>query len=133
MNIEEAKSLTRKAAIAGLVWGAIILTGLIMNPGFNANFFSLILVLAASYGIYKHSRFASVVMLLYFLMTLGIALLAYFVKFGILNNLLLFIGAILFIGGFIFYFVQGIRGTFAHFALVYEGNNTDSEIEIQKK
>lgn len=133
MNIEEARTLNRKAAIAGLVWSAIILTGLIMNPGSNANFFSLILVLAASYGILKNSRFAAVVMLLYFLMTLGIALIAYFIKFGILNNLLLFIGAALFIGGFIFYFVQGIRGTFAYFALVYENNNTDNDIEIQKK
>lgn len=133
MNIEEARALNRKAAIAGLVWSAIILTGLIMNPGFNANFSSLILVLAASYGIFKNSRLAAVVMLLYFLMTLGIALIAYFVKFGILNNLLLFIGAVLFIGGFIFYFVQGIRGTFAYFALMYENNTTDNDIKLQKK
>ena len=80
----------------------------------------LVLVLALSYGIFKKSRFAAVVMLLYFALTLGLALVAYFVKFGVAGNLLLFLGAILFLGGFFYYFVQGIIGTFAYFSLVYE-------------
>lgn len=116
----KAERSIRKAWLAGLVWSVIILIGLIQNPGLNANLFSLVLVLALSYGIFKKSRFAAVVMLLYFALTLGLALVAYFVKFGVAGNLLLFLGAILFLGGFFYYFVQGIIGTFAYFSLVYE-------------
>lgn len=120
MDMAKAEKSIKKAWVAGLVWSVIILIGLIQNPGLNPNLFSLILVLGLTYGIFKKSRFAAVVMLLYFMFTLGLALIAYFVKYGLSTNPLILFGTILFLGGFVYYFIQGIVGTFTYFSLTYE-------------
>lgn len=125
MPLETAKKLIRNAGIAGVIWCAIILIGFIQNPGLNVNLFSLVLVAGLTLGIFKNSRFAAIVMLLFFIMTLGMALIAYVFKFGLSNNWLMSIGAILFLGGFVYYFVKGIIGTFAYHMLPQEDEGKD--------
>lgn len=125
MNKLKAQKLIRNAGIAGLIWCAIILVGLLKNPGLNANLLSLILVIALTYGTFAKNRFCSVVMFILFMLTIGIGVIVYFIKYGILNQMLYFFGGIVFLGGFIYFFINGIIGTFAyHFA------NDETEREI---
>lgn len=132
MDKLKAQKSIRNAGIAGIIWCIIILIGLLKNPGLNANLFSLILVIALTYGIFAKSRFCSIMMFIFFMFTIGIAVIVYFIKYGILNHMLYFFGGIIFLGGFIYFFINGIIGTFAYHFINDEHEEEKASIEEEK-
>lgn len=95
------------AWIAGIVLGVIILLNALASAETDGSGFQLLdvlLIFGLSFGIYKKNRVCAVSMLVY----------ACILLLRLLINNFSIIG-ILIIGGLIYCFVQGVRGTFAHY------------------
>lgn len=114
MDILKAQKLIRNAGIAGIIWCIIILVGLIQNPGFNGNLFSLILVLTLTIGTFAKSRACAVLMFVFFIFTIGTAIVFYLIKYGVAGRFLYSLGALIFLVAFCYIFVKGTIGTFAY-------------------
>ncbi|NKQ34117.1 MAG: hypothetical protein HF973_00705 [Chloroflexi bacterium] len=107
-TIEDAEKGIKQAWIAGVISGTITLVVVILSVvGLDLGFsvFALIdvaLIFLLSFGIYKKNRIAAVLLLAYYLINQAIRIAG--------GNT----GGIVMVAIFTYFFIQGVRGTFAY-------------------
>jgi asparagine N-glycosylation enzyme membrane subunit Stt3 len=108
MNQEEAEKAIRNAWIAGIISGVVTLLAIFFLAGFDLfNLIDVALIFGLTFGIYKKSRAAAVIMLIYY----TISQILFRLEQGTMSGIFLTLV-------FLYFYFQGIRGTFAYHKLI---------------